>query len=114
MKDNLFEQIEQEKKEVPELDKTLKKVKKINYNFYQKIAIITMIICIFTGIILGNLFPACISSGLYSSNCTNTEFNISLTFLFWFASFLVCMFIYAIGHAIYLLDKINRKLEGKK
>ena len=73
-------------------------------------AIITMIICFVVGIILGNLFPSCVSGGLYSSTCTNTEYNVSLTLLFWFASFLFCMMIYAVGHIISILEKINKNL----
>ena len=114
MENNLFEQIDKEKREVPKIDKAIKKAQKYKYNFYQKVAIITMVICVFIGIILGNIFPACVSSGLYGSTCTNTEYNISLTIFFWFISFLACMFIYAIGHIIDLLDKINKNLSNNK
>ena len=107
MSKNLFEQIDEEKKDIPKIDKALKQVKKYKYNFYQKVSILTMIICFFMGIILGNIFPSCVSSGLYSATCTTTEYNISLTIFFWFASFLLCMFIYAIGHIINILETIN-------
>lgn len=110
MSKGLFEQIEEEKKDVPKIDKTLKSVKKYKFNFYQVVAIITMIICIIVGIILGNLFPSCMSGGLYNSTCTNTEFNVFLTIIFWFLSFIVCMMIYSIGHIINILDKINKNV----
>ena len=97
-----------------EIDKALKQVKKYKYNFYQKVSILTMIICFFMGIILGNIFPSCVSSGLYSATCTTTEYNISLTIFFWFASFLLCMFIYAIGHIINILETINKNISNSK
>lgn len=114
MAKNLFEQIDEEKHDIPKIDKTLKEVKKYKYNFYQKVSIVTMIICFFIGIILGNIFPSCISSGLYSDTCQTTEYNISLTIFFWFISFLMCMFIYAIGHIINILEKINKNLANNK
>ena len=102
------------KKDIPKIDKALKQVKKYKYNFYQKVSILTMIICFFMGIILGNIFPSCVSSGLYSATCTTTEYNISLTIFFWFASFLLCMFIYAIGHIINILETINKNISNSK
>lgn len=111
MEKNLFDQIKAEKQDIPKMDKALKEVKKYKYNFYQKVAIITMFACFVVGIILGNLFPSCVSSGLYSENCINTEFNVSLTLLFWFITFLICMMIYAVGHIINLLEKIVQKLK---
>lgn len=110
MSNNLFDQIKEEKRDIPKIDKTLKEAKKIKFNFYQKIAIITMILCFIGGIILGNLFPSCASGGLYSTSCTNTEYNVSLTLLCWFISFVFCLMIYAVGHIISLLEKINKNL----
>lgn len=114
MAKNLFEQIDEEKKDIPKIDKAIKQARKNKYNFYQRVSIITMIICFFAGIILGNIFPSCASGGLYSSTCTTTEYNISLTILFWFISFLVCMFIYAVGHIIDVLERINKNLMNNK
>jgi len=110
MDKNIFEQINEEKQEIPKIDKTIKEVTKYKYNFYQKMAIITMLVCFVVGIILGNLFPSCVSGGLYSPTCTHTEYNVSLTLLFWFASFLFCMMIYSVGHIISILERIEKKL----
>ena len=61
-----------------------------------------------SGIVLGNVFPACSSNGeLYSKVCTKTEFNTSLTLFTWFCSFIGCMLIYAIGEIIEQLRLIN-------
>lgn len=110
MAKGLFEQITEEKKDVPKIEKKIKEVRKYKFNFYQIIAIITMIICIIVGIVLGNVFPSCMSGGLYSATCTTTEFNIFLTLIFWFVSFIVCMLIYSVGHIISILDKINKNI----
>ena len=109
MEKNLFDKIKSEKQDIPKVEKAFKEVTGHKYNFYQKVAIITMLCCFVIGIVLGNLFPSCISGGLYSVTCTNTEFNVSLTLLFWFVTFLVSMIIYAIGHIISLLEKIAEK-----
>jgi ACR3 family arsenite efflux pump ArsB len=111
MQKNLFDQIKAEKQDIPKMDKALKEVKGHKFNFYQKVSIITMLACFVIGIILGNLFPSCISGGLYSATCTNTEFNVSLTLLFWFVTFLICMMMYAVGHIISLLEKISQNLK---
>ena len=111
MKDEFFEKIEKEKIELPTIKKQIKDLENYNYNFYQYVAILTMIICFFGGIIIGNVFPSCISSSLYTDSCTTTEFNIALTILFWFLSFLVCMFIFAVGHIINILSDINKKMK---
>lgn len=110
MAKDLFEQITKEKEDIPKINKAIKNVKKYKFNFYQIVAIITMIICIIVGIILGNIFPSCMSGGLYSTTCTTTEFNVFLTLIFWFASFIVCMLIYSIGHIINILDKISKNV----
>lgn len=108
---SLFDQIKAEKQDIPKMDRAIKEVRDRKFNFYQKVAIITMFACFVIGIILGNLFPSCVSGGLYSVTCTNTEFNVSLTLLFWFITFLICMMIYAVGHIISLLEKIVLKLK---
>ena len=111
MRDDLFEEIDKKKEDLPLLKKQIKQVEKYKYNFYQLVAIFTMIVCFGFGIILGNLFPACQASGLYGSSCSSTEFNIALTILFWFISFLVSMFIFFMGHVINILNDINKKIK---
>lgn len=111
MKDNLFEEIDKKKEEIPLLNKKIKAVERYNYNFYQRVAIFTMLLGFCTGIVLGNVFPSCQSSGLYNKTCTITEFNIALTILFWFLSFLLSMFIYFMGHVIEILSDIDKKLK---
>ena len=111
MKDNLFEEIDEKKEDIPLLNKQIKQVEKYKYNFYQLVAIFTMCVCFVLGIILGNVFPACQSSGLYSDTCTITEYNIALTIVIWFVSFLVSMFIFFMGHVINILTNIEKKLK---
>ncbi len=111
MKDNLFEEIDKQKEEIPLLNKTIKKVEKYEYNFYQKVAIFTMFVCFCAGIVLGNVFPSCQSSGLYNKTCNITEFNIALTILFWFVSFLLSMFIFFMGHVINILSNIEKNMK---
>lgn len=110
MAKGLFDQITEEKEDIPKINKTIKNVKKYKFNFNQVVAIVTMIICIIVGIILGNIFPSCMSGGLYSTTCTSTEFNVFLTLIFWFISFIVCMLIYSVGHIINILDKISKNV----
>lgn len=115
MQDNLFEEIDKNKQDFPKIDKKLKAVEKKKLNFYQYVAIFTMVICLVMGIILGNIFPACsVSGGLYSDTCNVFEFNISLTILFWFISFLVCIFIYWMGNIVSILSSIDGKLKKNK
>jgi len=111
MKDDLFEQIDKEKEELPKLKNAIKEVEKYKFNFYQKIAILIMVMAFFIGIILGNIFPSCQSSGLYSTTCSVTEFNISLTIISWFVSFIVSMVIFWLGHVINILLSIEKKLK---
>lgn len=111
MKDDLFEQIDKEKEDLPKLKNAIKEVEKYKFNFYQKAAVLLMIVFFFVGIILGNIFPSCQSSGLYSAKCSVTEFNISLTIITWGVSFLLSMFIFWLGHVIYILDKISKKIK---
>lgn len=110
MRKGLFEQISEERTDIPKIDKTIKKVKKYKYNFYQIVSIVTMIICFIVGIVLGNLFPSCSSGGMYLTTCSNTEFNVFLTLIFWFISFLICMMIYSVGHIINILEKISKNI----
>lgn len=111
MKDDLFEQIDKEKEDLPKFKNTIKEVEKYKFNFYQQVAILIMVIFFFVGIILGNIFPSCQSSGLYSTKCSVTEFNISLTIITWFASFLLSMFIFWLGHVINILNSIDKKIK---
>lgn len=110
MKDDLFEQIDKQKKDLPKVKGKMKEVEKYPFNFYQYVSFLIMIISFFCGIILGNIFPSCQSRGLYSTNCVVTEFNISLTIMTWFVSFIICMFIFWLGHVVNILNDINSKL----
>lgn len=107
---NMFEEIEKKKEELPQLKKITKEVSHYQYNGYQKFAIVVFIVCFFFGIILGNLFPACGSSSNFYGQCSTTEFNFSLMLFFWFLSFLVCLFFFAVGHIISLLTSIDERL----
>ncbi len=107
---NFFEEIESTKKELPKFKNIEKKVGKYEFNWYQKFAIVTYLVCLAFGVILGNLFPTCSNASLYSNVCVVREFNFFLTILFWFGSFLVCLFFFAIGHVIFLLTDINEKM----
>lgn len=110
---DLFDEIDKEKEELPKINAIAKKVKKQKLNGYQTIALVTFIILFVIGIILGNLFPACEASGIFGT-CTQRQFNLSLTIFFWFASFLICLLFYGLGHIIALLSEINEKLSKKK
>ena len=102
-------------KDLPKLKKLANEVSSHELNGYQIIALVTFGIGFCVGIIFGNLFPSCgTTSGLYTKACNTTEFNFSLTICIWFASFLICVFFYAIGNVISLLESINTKLKPKK
>lgn len=107
---NMFEEIEKEKEDLPKFQNITKKVSHYKFNGYQKFAIGVFLVCFFFGIILGNLFPACGTSSNFYGSCTTTEFNFSLMVFFWFISFLVCLFFFAIGHIISLLTAIEKYL----
>lgn len=111
MRDDLFEQIDKEKEDLPKVKNKIKEISKYHFNFYQQVAILIMIIFFFAGIILGNVFPSCQSSRLYGTTCTITEFNVSLTIIVWFIGFLVSMFTFWLGHVIHILNEISRKLK---
>lgn len=108
---NLFEEIDSVKKPLPRFKTIEKEVGKYEFNGYQRFAIITYLFCLAFGVILGNLFPTCSNSSLYSDVCISTEFNFFLTFLFWFGGFLLCLFFFAIGHIIYLLSDIRDRMK---
>ena len=112
---NMFEEIDKVKKDLPKLNNVSKEVQKVEINLYQEISIVLLIIGLFTGVFLGNLFPSCgSSSSFYSTICSTTEFNFSLMLFVWFISFLVFLFFYGIGQIIALLSSINDKLDKKK
>ncbi len=106
----MFEKILKEKKSLPRMKTIEKEMGKYEYNGYQKFAIVTYIICFAIGIILGNLFPTCSSTNLYTDTCVSTEFNFFLMISIWFISFLLCLFFFGLGHIISLLSSINEKL----
>ena len=106
MKD-LFDEIDEERKELPKLKKISKEVqKKRDYNFYQQLAVCLFIFLFVVGVILGNLFPACSEASSMFNTCTRREDNLPLTLLFWLASFVFCSLIYGLGEVISLLNKI--------
>ena len=108
----MFDEIEKVKTELPRANAIRKEIKKVRLNLYQIFALFTYFIVICMGIIFGNLFPTCgTSSALYSGVCATTEFNFSLMLCIWFVGLIVCLFIFAIGHIINLLEAINRKLK---
>lgn len=111
---NMFEEIDRLKKDLPKLRSVSKSVNKIDMNIYHKISLGIFIIFLFLGVLFGNLFPSCGSSSeFYSDICMSTEFNFSLMLFIWFSSFLVCLFIYAIGDIILLLNSIRDELAKK-
>ena len=113
MKD-LFDEIDEERKELPKLKKISNEVqKKRNYNFYQQLAVCLFIFLFVTGIILGNLFPACSETSNLFSTCTKTEYNLSLTLLFWLASFVFCSLVYGLGEIVRLLNVIATNTSRK-
>ncbi len=108
---DLFDDIDDSKKELPKLKKISNEVKKTrNYNFYQQLAVWLFIFLFIVGIILGNVFPACSETSDLLATCSRTEYNLSLTLISWLLSFIFCSMIYAIGQIIKLLTSINEKL----
>ena len=112
---DLFEEINKTKEDFPKLHSVTSEVKKQELNFYQGFAIGVFILCIFLGIIFGNLFSTCeTTSYFYSDACLVSEFNFSLMITIWFVCLLVCIVLYAIGHIIALLTEISQKLSKFK
>ena len=110
--ENVFSKISEKKKNLPKLRSIEKNLGAYNFNGYQKFAMIIFIVLFAFGIIIGNLFPTCSSSTtLFSNTCEDGEFKFFLMILFWFGSFLLCLFFFAIGHIISLLSSINKKLK---
>lgn len=108
---NMFDEIDKVKKKLPTIKKVTSEVTSHNLNNYQIFALVILGIAVCIGIIFGNLFPSCgTTSGLYSSKCLTTEFNLSLAMVIWFIGLLICVFYYGIGQIISLLDKINTKI----
>ena len=113
MKD-LFDEIDEERQDLPKLKKISKEVqKKRNYNFYQQLAVCLFIFLFIAGVIMGNLFPACSETSELFAACTKTEYNLTLTLLFWLGSFIFCSMIYGLGEVISLLNKIADNVSKK-
>ena len=107
---DLFEEISREKEDFPKVNNVTKEVKKIKMNYYQLFAIGFFVVCIFLGIIFGNLNATCDTSSYFYSGYCVKEFNVSVMIKIWSGSFLISLFIYSIGHIISLLTEINEKL----
>ena len=113
MKD-LFDEIDEERQDLPKLKKISKEVqKKRNYNFYQQLPLSLFIFLCIAGVIMGNLFPACSETSELFATCTKTEYNLTLTLLFWLGSFIFCSMIYGLGEVISLLNKIADNVSKK-
>ncbi len=109
---NIFDEIEKEKNQLPELeDLTNTVIGKYPLNLYQKIALIILMIGGAMGFIIGNLMPACSELDVLTNVCNKTEFNLSIMLVIWAISFLITLFIYMIGHIIAILQSIDQKLE---
>lgn len=110
----MFEEIYEKKEDFPKIKSVSKKIGKLQWNSYQKFALILFCLSLILGLILGNLFSTCeATSYFYSDACYVTEFNFSLMLVVWFSGGLLSLMIYAVGHMIYLLDQINEKLSKK-
>ena len=116
MKD-LFDEIDEEREDLPKLKKISNEVqKKRYYNFYQQLAVCLFIFLFIAGVILGNLLPACSETSELFATCTKTEYNLTLTILFWLGSFIFCSMIYGLGEVNRLLNVIGDKVDktGRK
>lgn len=112
---DLFEEISKAKRELPNANKLTHDVENYSLNFYQLFAIGLFIVSIGLGVVFGNLFATCeASSYFYANACVVKQFNFSLMLLIWFVGALIGLFIFAIGHIISLLLKINEKLDKFK
>lgn len=111
IKMNLFEEIDNQKKDLPRVSGIAKSVGKYKYNVYQILAFVLFFISLILGLVLGNLFPVCgSSSSFYGDYCVVTEFNVILMLAIWFIGFLISVIFFAIGHVIFILNSINEKL----
>lgn len=109
---DFFDEVNKSKKDFPKANTVKNKVGSYKLNVYQIFAIGVFVICFFLGIVFGNLFSTCTTTSYFSNDtCLVTEFNFSLMMAIWFISFIVCIFIFAIGHIIAILSQINEKLE---
>lgn len=102
----MFEEIEREKKDLPEIDHMTKMVKPHEWNFYQIVAVFILAIGFIAGIFAGNLFPACSGGANIFSICQETEFNLALMLITWGSTFLLAMFFYGMGTIIKLLESL--------
>lgn len=114
MNNNIFDEITETKEDLPKINTITNTVTNRKLNMYQIVACVTLFICFFGGIVLGNIFPACGATSNLFGTCTKTEFNISIMFFFWFCSFLVCLLFYGMGHIIELLTSIDSKIRVQK
>lgn len=111
----MFNEIDSLKVELPKLNSISKEVGKQKLNFYQKFAVITFFVIFLLAIIIGNLFPVCsVTGGILGTSCVETEFNFSLMLFLWFTSFILCLFIFAIGHIIAILTSIDKKISKNR
>ena len=111
---DLFDEIDEEREDLPKLKKISNEVqKKRNYNFYQQLAVCLFIFLFIAGVIMGNLFPACSETSELFATCTKTEYNLTLTLLFWLGSFIFCSMIYGLGEVIRLLNIIASNISRK-
>ncbi len=111
---NMFEEIHKTKKDLPKVSNITKQVSSYKYNMYQILAFVIFFISFISGIIFGNLFPACGStSSFYGDVCMTTEFNVFLMLMIWMFGFLIGVIFFAVGHVVALLTQISSKLEKK-
>ena len=108
---DLFDEISKAKEDFPKVHTIQEEAKKIKLNFYQFFAIGLFIVNFFLGIVFGNLFATCqTASYFYSDTCLVTEFNFSLMCAIWFVSLFISLIFFSVGHIIFLLSEINKKL----
>lgn len=108
---DLFEEITKEKEDFPKVHLVTKEVKKYKLNFYQLFSLSIFVLCLFLGIVFGNLFATCETSSFFYSNvCAVKQFNYSLMISIWFIGILIAVILFSIGHIIALLSEINQKL----
>lgn len=109
---DLFDEVNKSKKDFPKVHAVKSKVGNYKLNFYQLFSIGLFIVCLFLGIVFGNLFSTCTTASYFSNDtCLVNEFNYSLMIIIWSIGLLLSLFIFAIGHIIAILSQINEKLE---